>query len=160
MITLIVTLVIIAAIFASGFFFLAKELAKKFGFMKVFTEKSNQLIDFEWYGAKLHKTTPGMRKIILFWNRPFVALVGFRLSLPGFGVGFDYYGQVEAQKGENGNYEVVIDTYCGNGACLFQFFVNHEIDGGLVVSSADWVQNKKAQAVYSPHWWQKLGFWG
>jgi hypothetical protein len=133
--------------------FLGKEMMKKFGFFQSFIESSNQLICLAYDGHK----KPGMHNIVLRGDRPFSVLVGFNLSIPLIGQGFDYYGYVQS----DAEGVAIVSTYMGKGAVEFMFYVNYDLDSNSIsVSSTGEDQCLKPQAIYKPHWWQKLGFWG
>lgn len=142
---------ILVILFATTTIFLAKEIFKKFSFMKQFIESSNQLVEWQYDGS----FKPGMQNIVIRGEKPFAVLIGFELKIFG-SLGFDYYGYV--QSNEAGI--AVISTYLGRTKTRFQFFVNCDLNQHQIhASSTDEDQALIPQAVYPPHWWQRLGFY-
>ncbi len=75
--------------------FLGSEFLKKFGFMRDFIGDSNQMVVWHYRGLEGPKS--GMRNIVLHGEKPFCALVGFKLDIPVLGYSyFDYYGLVRS----------------------------------------------------------------
>lgn len=71
--------------------------------------------------------------------------------------GFDYYGFVKS----NDNNVVIFSTYLGKNPSKFQFFISTNLeDNPIKVSSDEEDQNLKPQVSFSPHWFQRLGFYG
>ncbi|MDD2758580.1 MAG: hypothetical protein PHD72_04445 [Patescibacteria group bacterium] len=144
--------------------FLGKEMFKKFRFMKQFVGRSASLLEFDFQGVREHGWKRGMRNIVIRWDKSFSVLVGFELTIPIFGTGFDYYGQTDARK-EGDEWVAVISTYLGRGPCRFQFFLNREKGINYIghpypsVSSYDTDQTLAPSAVYPPHFFQRLGFY-
>lgn len=153
----------IALVFFGIVLFLGNEMKKKFRFMRGFVMNSRSLLEFNYKGAKEHGWNRGMRNVVIRAKMPFSVLVGFELTVPVLGSGFDYYGFVNAQRLQNSindEYFAVIATYLGNGPCLFQFFLNCDvITADARVSSTDDNQVLIPQVVYPPHFFQKLGFY-
>lgn len=148
--------IVLTVVFAQIAIFLGFEFLKKFGFMRDFIKHSNQMVVWHYYGLGGRK--PGMRNIVLRAQKPFCALVGFKLDIPALGyTGFDYYGFVRS----DANGVAVISTYMGGGACEFQFFVNMDLDvNPVTVTSDEDDQQFKAHSTYPPHWYQRFGFYG
>jgi hypothetical protein len=163
----VIALLIVATAFAVCCFatvlFLGKEMFKKFRFMRDFVNNSRSLLELNYEGAKEYGWDKGMRNIVIRAKEPFSVLVGFELTAPVFGTGFDYYGFTNARRLENGindEYVAVISTYLGNGPCLFQFFLNCDaVTTDARVSTTDDDQKLKPAVVYPPHLYQRLGFY-
>ena len=146
-------MIIVLSILAIAFFFIAlflgKEMMKKFGFMNTFIENSGQLFEYRFPGQE----KPDMGNIVLVAKKPFTALVGFRLEVPLFGKGFDYYGVVKS--GEDGT--AVISTFLGKKPVCFQFFTNTD-NNPVTIYGGDY-DHYEPDAVFPPHWYQRLGFY-
>lgn len=163
----VIALLIVATAFALSCFitvlFLGNEMKKKFRFMRDFVANSRSLLEFNYRGAREHGKEKGMHNVVIRAKTPFSVLVGFELTVPVLGSGFDYYGFANALRMENGaidEYVAVISTYLGNGPCLFQFFLNCDVIGtDARVSSTDDDQKLKPVVTYPPHLIQKLGFY-
>ena len=142
-------LVVITMIAVSVFLLL--ELRKKFGFMNRFVQDSKQLLSYDYVGGK-----NTMAQVVIIWDKPFKVLIGFELAL--FGIkGFDYYGYAESGKQADGHHTIVIETYLGKGAAIFQFLFNQsfkEEHGPLVKVVPKWTH--QPTVTYPPHWFQKL----
>lgn len=134
--------------------FLGSELLKKFGFMQSFVQCSNQTVEWKYIGDR----KPGMYNIVLRGKTPFCALVGFKLHIPVLNYsGFDHYGFVKSDE----NNVAVISAYLGKGACEFQFFVNSDIKiNQITITSSEEDQLLKPHSKFSPHWYQRFGFYG
>lgn len=155
---LTICFLISTVIFFSTSVFLGKEMMKKFGFMNKFIKNSENVKEFFWPGANKLGLPKGMRNILIVWDYPFEVLIGFDLVVPGFGSGYDYYGQ-SASVFVNGRHEAIISIYLGNGEGPTKFFFNRNVDENLKISCNKEDQDKKPHVVYPPHWWQRLGFW-
>ena len=155
----IVLFLITIAILLSLSYFLASELLKKFGFMKKFIEHSGELVEWNYYGEK----EPDMYNIVLKSKNEFCALIAFDLGISIINYkGVDYYGYLESKKSETSEmYEVVFATYLGKGHANFKFLINNNTKENPVIISFETEEKKlKPSAVFKPHWYQKLGFYG
>lgn len=134
--------------------FLGSEFLRKFGFMRNFVQCSNQMVEWKYSGNR----KPGMYNIVLRGKSPFCALIGFKLNIPILKYsGFDYYGFVKS--GEDN--VAVISTYLGKGVCEFQFFVNTDISvNQITATSSEEDQLLQPHSKSTPHWYQRLGFYG
>lgn len=152
MLTVLVIVSVFALVFLITAVFLGTEMLKKFHFMRDFVNHSNQLVTWNYAGDR----KPGMYKIVLSGQKPFGALVGFRLEIPAIGFsGYDYYGFVRSDMGGL----AVISTYLGKGKCEFRFLTTSD-KSQITVTSTEGDQELMPQEVYPPHWYQKLGFYG
>jgi len=155
MFIVIVVLSIAAIVGFTIALFLGKEMMKKFNYMQQFIAANpRKLVEFTWMGGK--NVLPCMRNIRLTSDKPFRALVGFHLSVPFIGSGFDYYGYVESRKIGECMYEAVVQTWMGKGKTQFQFVCTEE----NIKATCDFQDQliKWVSAVYPPHPWQKFGF--
>jgi hypothetical protein len=66
--------------------------------------------------------------------------------------GYDYYGYASSQKPW-----IVFRIYLGSGQLLNQFLLNKNIEVFLTSTEED--QKLIPDAIYPPHWWQRLGLW-
>lgn len=149
----------IALVFFGIALFLGKEMFKKFCFMRDFVNNSRSLLVLNYEGAKEYGWDRGMRNIVIRAKEPFSVLVGFKLTAPVFGTGFDYYGFANARRSEDGCV-AVISTYLGNGPCVFQFFLNCDAaTTDARVSTTDDDQKFSPTAIFPPHFYQRLGFY-
>jgi hypothetical protein len=150
-----------ATLFLAVALFFAVEYKKKFQFMDKFARESKQLIAFNYLGARKLGIHKGMHSIAICWNQPFSALVGFNLTVPLLGSGFDYYGLVSSEEVSSGLHLAVLSTYLGNGACEFLFLVNGSTLASKPAVYADYEDPilTAPTEVYPPHWYQKLGFY-
>lgn len=154
MTTVLIVVGVFAALFSGIAVFLGTEFLKKFLFMRDFIRNTNQLVAWSYKGDRER----GMYNIVLRGQKPFCALVGFRLEISILGyVGYDYYGFVCSNK----NGVAVISTYLGKGDCDFQFLVTTDLDDNPIsVSSSPVDQGLTPHEVYRPHWYQRIGFYG
>ncbi|OGH91785.1 MAG: hypothetical protein A2534_04645 [Candidatus Magasanikbacteria bacterium RIFOXYD2_FULL_39_9] len=156
MLALAIVLGVLLAFFAPVAIFLGTEFLKKFRCMYVFTKNSDQMISWYHIGDGFRKK--GMYNIVLRGQKPFTALVGFKLDIPVLGYsGYDYYGVVHSDSSG----VAVISTYLGKGFCTFQFFVNTNMETNPIhATSSDEDQTLTPHVVYPPHWYQRVGFYG
>jgi hypothetical protein len=128
-------------------------MLKKFGFMKSFVQKSDQLVTWKYEGGR----KPGMYNVVLRGKSPFSTLVGidFNIKIIGFS-GFDHYAYLESDQ----NSTAVISTYLGKGACNFHFLTNTNLTNNpITISSSEADQSLSPNAVSKPHWYQRMGFY-
>ncbi len=132
--------------------FLAKESIKKMAFMRTFVNRSGKKITWHYDGDR----KPGMYNVTI--SAPFQAqfgvLVGFRLRLPIVGDLYDHYGYVES----TGIGTVTISTWLGRSPCDFEFLIAGDVDADKVTAYSNSEDSVPPQAIYPPHWWQRLGF--
>lgn len=157
MLALVIVLGVLLAFFAPVAIFLGTQFLKKFRYMYVFVNNSRQLVTWRHNGFQ-EKYKTGMYNIVLRGKKQFNALVGFKLDIPVLGYsGFDYYGIVHSDP----QGVAVISTYLGKGDCMFEFFVNTDLDGHPITATCTREdQFLTPQEVYPPHWYQRLGFYG
>lgn len=135
--------------------FLTREMLRKFTFWDRFTSGSNLVVTWDYPGGD--NAQAGMRNIVLRGEKPFRALVGFRLNLPLGYTGYDVFGYVESDAAG----VAVFSAYLGHGSAEFIFVSSQNTaDNSLVVSSTAADQQLSPTATYPPHWWQRLGFYG
>ena len=151
-------LIALVVTFGATAFFLGSEMMKKFGFMREFILGApNQLVIHEYTGSI---QAPGMCNIRLTGSEPFSVLIGFELTLPFFGTGFDYFGRVASRMmqddGQKQVHDLVVSLWLGKSSTKFMFLVNR--DASDVVVSVD-TSHVDVDVVYPPHWWQRLGFY-
>lgn len=133
--------------------FLGKELLKKFWFMQEFIRDSNQIITFEYEWNK----KSWMYNIVLRWEKPFSALIGFKLEIPILWYSwFDYYGFIKSDK----NNTAILSTYLSKKPIQFKFMINSDLtNNNITVSSDDKDEILKPNKIFPPHWYQRLGFY-
>jgi hypothetical protein len=137
--------------------FLGREIMMKFRFMRNFLAMSHRNTVELYYSGDIEK--PGMHKIRLMGRQGFSVLIGFELTVPLFGTGFDYFGfanSVPTHLAEKGQ-ELVIELYLGRGPVHFKFFTNREAPD---ITAEIIHEDVEANVVYQPHWYQTLGFYG
>lgn len=152
---LVVLSIILFAIAA----FLGKELLKKFKFHDQFTSSEGYLqkVTHYWPGD----SKPMMRNIILRASEPFKILIGFKLTIPLLNFeGTDWFGFTEAQPYTDGGYYSVISTYMGKGPAEFRLLVNSASKNDVSIILQSQEQTFKPHLVCSPHWYQRIGFYG
>lgn len=134
--------------------FLAKEMLKKFRFIDAFAMNSSHFTVWQYSGDKSNR--PGMRNVVLRGQKPFTALVGFRLHIPLLGyTGIDIFGCVFSD--EHG--VATFSTYLGHGSVDFLFITDTDVDDNpLNIFSTASDQKLVPSVVYPPHFWQRLGF--
>lgn len=156
---LIVSLVGNALLLPLAWFF-GTELLKKFNFMRQFIENTDHLVTYKWPGCfdiDIDRS-PGMGNIVIRANQPFVALVGFRLSIPLIGyTGFDHFGFVASDQCGM----AIFSTYLGRSPVDFQFLLSVDVSESEAKprSSRD-DQRLIPTATFPPHWYQRIGFYG
>ena len=136
--------------------FFGLELLKKFAFMRDFIKSTNQVVSWHCLGSQGKKSQ--MCNIVLRGEKPFCALVGFKLDIPIIKYsGFDHFSCVTSD--ENGT--AVISGWIGKSAFELQLFVNIDVAmNPITVTSNDEDQDLHPHVVCSPHWWQRIGFYG
>lgn len=149
---LLVLILILAVIFISISFFLGREFLRKFSHMQDFIQHSNQIVAWKYEGDR----KPGMYNIVLRGEKQFCALVGFELNIPVLKYsGFDYYGFAQSDE----NNVAVISTYLGKATREFQFFINMDINTNLIIAtSSEDDQLLQPHLKFTPHWYQRFGF--
>ena len=135
--------------------FFGKELLKKFRFHDQFTDSDGyiqKIIDY-WPGGKPFK----MQKVALQSNKPFKALIGFKLEIPLIKFkGTDWYGFADARL-VNGKWLAVFSTYLGKHPIENRFFVNKPDPNEIVqVVPQSEVEDLEPDTVCKPHWYQRL----
>ena len=144
---------ILLAVAAGWGTFITKELVKKFGFMKGLVEGTSHEYMYRWkYSGNLK---PGMYTLRLstrdvpapvMWN-----VTGFvDLDLPGGMPGMDPFFSV-SKRGP-----IYVRTWLGSGEVRFVFVANRTPVRVVVIDDVDTKPDFEA----SPHWWQRLGFYG
>ena len=151
-ILLIVSVVVIVVLVALVMF-LGRELLKHFERAKRTEDRREGYYSF-CYRYK-GSSKPRMRKIMISSEdrKPFYCQVGMRFQLFGYD-GIDYFGSVDSD--DEG--VAVIETYLGRGSCEFYFLENRQ-----TILSINTLKDDSSYipcAVFPPHWWQRLGFWG
>ncbi len=136
--------------------FLAKELVKKFKFLKNYTDDNKNKIQWHYLGSATEELVPGMQTIVLSvpGGKKFSALIAFELELPFGNKGVDQFGYLYSKGGV-----IAFSTYLGKGECNFIFLING-VNAVEVKNSIDLTGEHKPTQTYPPHWWQRLGFWG
>jgi hypothetical protein len=151
-IMLLALISILALIFFAISSFLGREFLNKLGHLRDFTHHSNQMVVWRYEGDR----RPGMYNIVLRGEKQFCTLIGFKLNIPIFKYsGFDYYGFAKS----NENNVAVISTYLGRASREFQFFINMDIDNNFITAtSSEEDQLLQPHLKFSPHWYQRFGF--
>ncbi len=137
--------------------FLAKELVKKFRFLKGYTDNNKNCLRWHYRGSVAEGYKPGMHTIVLYNTSglEFTAVAAFELLLP-FGIkGVDKFGLIKSR----GAGVAAFSTYLGKGECDFIFLINGA-KPEQIERSIDMTGEIVPTQTYPPHWWQRLGFWG
>ncbi len=157
--SLLVLSTVVTLIAITTALWLAHEHKKKFDFMAQFIASTPGQMITHHYPGTLNRLKCGMRDIVLHADTPFTVLVGFELEYPILGgAGFDYYGFVHSRPHVNGHI-AVIRTYHGKGPVTFQFLANRSASD-IVVDKEVADEPPAPSAIYPPHWYQRLGFFG
>ena len=129
------------------------EHRKKFGFNDEWATHSGRIVNYFYPGPKQFGRKPAMRNIVLRGNRPFVSYVSMRWSIAGKDWGIDHYGTIRSD--EHG--VAVVNTFFGYGEVKFIFVPN--VEAGVIATSTDEDQSLKPDAIYPPHFVQKIGLY-
>ncbi len=153
---------IFALIFLVVAIFLGKEMVKKFRFMKGFIDTcpDHQRLVWNYPGSAGVNMKPGMHTVVLrnASGKDFSVLLTFRLELPFGFHGVDQFGYLKSRGGV-----IAFSTYLGKGAYNFIFMINSLELGCPPPQVGKFLDHEGVytpQKRYSPHWWQRLGFWG
>ena len=139
--------------FITSTIFFAKELLKKFKFWKSFQKNHTNQISWIYQGDK----SPGMYTLVLRWDRLFRALIGFDFSIGPIGhLGYDVFGYMES---DSDGY-ISVSLYLGHGPVEFIFLIDGIGAWHLSISCIEDDVHIVPKYRYTPHWWQRIGFFG
>jgi hypothetical protein len=129
--------------------FLAKELLKKFRFMKSFFQSCPYTTSRHYDG----KRNPGMYTIVLKSNQEFSVLIGFHIHIKLlWHHGYDPFGYVAST-----DKKAVISLFLGKEPLDIQFFTSVD-PKDITISSTQKDQHIPVDVTYPPHRRQRLWF--
>ena len=158
-ILLIVSVLLVVAL---GFLRLAgMEFVKKFGFNEAFLKQSHWLKRQRYYNGIEEGKKPGMYKVMIESDEHFSVMIGFKLNVPFFGSGVDYYGCLKSTYWR-GKHRIMYETWLGKGSCEFLYLFNSNLAArtAYITISKESFIGLEPMVIYQPHWWQRLGFFG